>query len=78
MGEETRKTLDVLWTPEQVAKYMTISRRTVYRWIHSKTIFNPDLIVKLHERAYRIPRCEVERIAGIKTKQIKEELNQNT
>lgn len=58
-----RKDLEVLWTPEQVAKYLSVSRVTVYRWITTGTVFDPEKVIRFSNRL-RIPRSEVERIAG--------------
>lgn len=57
-----RKDLEVLWTPAQVARYFTIHTVTVYNWIRTKRVFNPDKIVRISNRV-RIPRSEVERVA---------------
>lgn len=63
MSEE-RKELEVLWTPTQVAKYLGVNPVSVYRWITNKKMFDPAKIVRFTNRI-RIPRSEVERIAGI-------------
>ena len=64
MSEEVRSDLEVLWTSKQVAKYLHVSPITVYRWIETGRVFNKDKIIKFN-RHLRIPRSEVERIAGI-------------
>lgn len=74
MDEENKKELEVLWTPPQVAKYLIVSPVTVYRWIAEKKMFDPNKIVRFTNRV-RIPRSEVERIAGTMTAKIKEKLN---
>ena len=71
MSEEIRKELEILWTPQQVAKYLGISPVTVYRWISEKRTFNPEKLVRFSNRV-RIPRSEVERLAGITTKKLKD------
>ena len=63
MAEEIKKDLEVLWTPKQVAQYFTLSIRTVYQWIASGKMIDPAKIVHIG-RNVRIPRSEVERIAG--------------
>lgn len=68
MSEEQKKELEVLWTPQQVAKYLGLNRATVYRWISEKIMLDPTKIIRFSNRV-RIPRSEVERIAGsIKSK----------
>lgn len=62
MSEEN-KTLEVLWTPQQVAKYLGLNPVTVYRWISEKRMLDPEKIIRFSNRV-RIPRSEVERIAG--------------
>lgn len=67
MGEEVKnRNLEILWTPQQVAKYLTVSAVTVYRWISTGKVIDPAKIVRFSNQV-RIPRSEVERIAG-KTK----------
>lgn len=63
MSEEVKKELEVLWTVPQVAKYLGLSKVTVYRWLAEKKMFDPEKIVRFANRV-RIPRSEVERIAG--------------
>lgn len=60
---EIKKDLEVLWTPKQVAQYFTLSIRTVYQWIAMGKMIDPSKIVHIG-RNVRIPRSEVERIAG--------------
>ena len=65
MSEEiVKKELEVLWTPKQVAKYLGLSNVTVYKWIAEKRTLDPAKIVRFSNRV-RIPRSEVERIAGL-------------
>ncbi len=59
---ENQKDLEVLWTPEQLAEYFTLSKRTIYGWIYNKKVINPDKIIRIGNRV-RIPRSEVQRIA---------------
>ena len=63
MSEEPRKELEVLWNPQQVAKYLGLHPHTVYNWIANKKMFDPTKIIRFSNRV-RIPRSEVERIAG--------------
>ncbi|MEX2053940.1 MAG: helix-turn-helix domain-containing protein [Candidatus Colwellbacteria bacterium] len=64
MSEEIKKELEILWTPQQVAKYLGLHTVTVYRWIAEKRMLDQTKIVRFSNRV-RIPRSEVERIAGI-------------
>lgn len=67
MTEELNTTnsdkLEVLWTVDQVAAYLQMKKVTVYRWISEKRMIDPAKIRKIG-RVVRIPRSEVERIAG--------------
>ncbi len=63
MTEEPKKELEILWTPQQVAKYLGLNAVTVYRWISEGRTLDPTKIVRFSNRV-RIPRSEVERIAG--------------
>lgn len=63
MSEE-KKELQVLWTPKQVAEYLGLNPVTVYRWIAEGRMLDPEKIVRFSNRV-RIPRSEVERIAGL-------------
>ena len=63
MSEDIKKELEVLWTPKQVAKYLGLNPVTVYRWLSEKRTFNPEKIIRFANRV-RIPRSEVERLAG--------------
>lgn len=63
MSEEIKKELEVLWTPQQVAKYLGLNPVTIYRWLSEKRLFDPNKIIRFANRV-RIPRSEVERIAG--------------
>lgn len=62
MSEE--KKLEVLWTPRKVAEYLSVNRVTVYRWLAEKRMLDPTKIIRFSNRV-RIPRSEVERIAGV-------------
>lgn len=72
MSEEQRKELEVLWNPQQVAKYLGLSPVTVYRWIAEKRMLDPTKIVRFSNRV-RIPRSEVERLAGLTRAKLKGE-----
>lgn len=72
MSEEFRKELEILWTPQQVAKYLGVNVVSVYRWIAEKRMIDPLKIVRFSNRV-RIPRSEVERIAGITRDKFKSE-----
>lgn len=60
---ETGKELEVLWTPQQVAQYLSVSNVTVYRWLADGKVFDTTKVIRFARRV-RIPRSEVERIAG--------------
>lgn len=64
MSEEPKKDLEILWTPQQVAKYLGLNPVTVYRWIAEGRTIDPTKVVRFSNRV-RIPRSEVERIAGL-------------
>lgn len=68
--EEIKKDLEILWTPKQVAEYFTLSIRTVYQWISGGKVLDPNKIVRIGNRV-RIPRSEVERVAGKIRNQLK-------
>lgn len=70
MSEEIKKELEVLWTPVQVARYLGVSKVTVYRWISEKRMLDPTKLIRFSNRV-RIPRSEVERIAGSIREKIK-------
>ena len=64
MSEEPiKRELEVLWSVQQVAKYLGLNPVTVYRWISEKRMLDPEKIIRFSNRV-RIPRSEVERIAG--------------
>lgn len=63
-NDNSKRDLEVLWTPKQVAKYLGLNPVTVYRWLQEKRMIDPKKIVRFSNRV-RIPRSEVERIAGI-------------
>lgn len=58
-----KKDLEVLWTVKQVAQYLLVQRGTVYNWLSNGTIIDPAKVVRIGKKV-RIPRSEVERIAG--------------
>lgn len=64
MSEENRKDLEVLWTPQQVAEYLLVNPKTVYNWLSKKIVIDPTKVVRFASRV-RIPRSEVERLAGL-------------
>ncbi len=64
MSEEPKKELEILWSPQQVARYLGLNPVTVYRWLAEKRMFDPTKIIRFSNRV-RIPRSEVERIAGV-------------
>lgn len=64
MSEEVKRgEPNGLLTPEQVARYLVVTRRTVYNWIRKGTVFDPAKIVRFSQHI-RIPLSEVERIRG--------------
>lgn len=63
MIEEIKKELEILWTPQQVAKYLGLNPISVYRWLSEKRVIDPTKVIRYSNRV-RIPRSEVERIAG--------------
>jgi len=68
MSEEIKKELEILWTPKQLAKYLGLHPVTIYRWLAEKKMIDPQKLVRFSRRV-RIPRSEVERIAGtVRTK----------
>ena len=69
MSEEIKKELEVLWNVQQVAKYLGLNPVSVYRWIAEKRMLDPTKIVRFSNRV-RIPRSEVERLAGSIKKKI--------
>ena len=73
MSEEPKREIEILWTPQQVAKYLSINPVTVYRWIAEKRMLDPTKIIRFSNRV-RIPRSEVERIAGITRAKLKDEV----
>lgn len=58
-----KKDLEVLWTVTQVAQYLLVQRGTVYNWLSHGQIIDPAKVIHIG-RKVRIPRSEVERIAG--------------
>lgn len=63
MSEEVNKELEVLWTVQQVAKYLSLHPVTIYHWLSKGKIIDPSKIVRVGSHV-RIPRSEVERLAG--------------
>lgn len=61
---EEKRELEPLWTPIQVATFLTVSPVTVYRWLSQGKVIDPKKVVRFSSKV-RIPRSEVERIAGI-------------
>ncbi len=72
ISEEIKKELEILWTPQQVAKYLGLNPVTVYRWIAEKRMIDPTKVIRFSNRV-RIPRSEVERIAGLTKTKLKGE-----
>lgn len=70
MSEEGKE-LQILWTPQQVAKYLGLNPVTVYRWLSEGRMIDPQKVVRFSNRV-RIPRSEVERIAGIVRKKLED------
>lgn len=60
---EEKKELEILWSPNQLAKYLTMSPGTIYRWLSQGKVIDPAKVVRVG-KTVRIPRSEVERIAG--------------
>lgn len=71
--KEAQKELEPLWTPVQLATYLSVSPVTVYRWLSEKRVIDPEMVVRFGNKV-RIPRSEVERIAGV----IKNNLNKKS
>ena len=69
---QEKKDLEVLWTPQQTARYLNLNPVTVYRWLSEGRMLDPTKIVRFSNRV-RIPRSEVERIAGITRAKLKGE-----
>ena len=60
---EEKKELEILWSPTQLANYLTMSPGTIYRWLSQGKVIDPEKVVRIG-KTVRIPRSEVERIAG--------------
>lgn len=73
MSEESKKDLEVLWTPQQVSKYLLVNTKTVYNWLSKGTVIDPTKVVRFASRV-RIPRSEVERLAGLTKARLKGEV----
>lgn len=72
MSEENTQSpqnLEVLWTIPQLSQYLSVAPVTVYRWLSKKKVIDPSKVVRLG-KSVRIPRSEVERIAGLRKQQI--------
>lgn len=69
---QPKKDLEVLWTVAQVAQYLLVHKQTVYNWLSQGEMFDPEKVVRLGRRV-RIPRSEVERIAGNIKSNLKEQ-----
>lgn len=61
---QTDKELEVLWTVNQTAQYLSVSPVTVYKWISTGKVFDQTKLVRFSNRV-RIPRSEVLRVAGV-------------
>jgi len=73
MSEELKtKDLEVLWTTGKVAQYFGVSIQTVHRWIRIGKIDKSKLVN--FSKRIRIPRSEVERIAGVTKQKLNERL----
>lgn len=69
MDTQAPKRLESIWTPEQCAEYFNVTRVCIYRWIREGRVFNPESIIRISNKI-RIPRSEVERVAGVKRDEI--------
>lgn len=67
-----RQDLPILWTVSQVAKYLGVSRITVYRWIEEKRVLRPSDILRLGKRV-RIRREAIELLVREMQESLKEE-----
>ena len=72
MSEEEKK-LEVLWSPRQLAEYLGMNISSVHRWLSQKRMIDPAKVRRIGGRV-RIPRSEVERIAGITKEKINSKL----
>jgi len=73
MSEENRH-LEILWSVKQVAIYLGVGTGTIYQWISERRMLDPTKIVRFSNRV-RIPRSEVERLAGIVKGKLEEAAN---
>lgn len=71
MSEQEIENLGVLWSPEQTAKYLGLSRITIYKWIKNGKI----QAHKLGGKTVRIPRSEIEKIVNEKQNNLKTNIN---
>lgn len=76
MSEEIKKQLEILWTVQQVAKYLGLHVVTIYRWLAEGKMFDPAKIIRFSNRV-RIPRSEVERLAGSIKKELQDKPLEN-
>lgn len=58
-----KRDLERLYPLPWVAQYLGFSRKTLYGWVKEGKVFKPERIVRVG-RSIRIPRSEVERVAG--------------
>ena len=77
MSEETGKRIEVLWTPQQVADFLNMNVKSVYRWIKAKKVIDPAKVIRFSGQI-RIPRSEIERIAGVTRGEMLEEAGLST
>lgn len=57
--ETPKKQLEVLWSPQKLADYLSLSVTTIYGWVNNGKI----KYIKIGNRV-RIPKSEVERIVS--------------
>jgi len=63
--------IQILWTVQQAARYLSLNPGTIYNWISKKQVLDPNKLVRFSNRV-RIPRDEIMRIAGIVTSKLRE------
>lgn len=56
--------LEVLWTVNQTAQYLSVSPVTIYKWLSQGKVIDKTKLIRFSNRV-RIPRSEVLRIAGV-------------
>ena len=69
--EKKKRELEILWTIPDVARYLGLHPGTVYRWVSKGIMIDPTKIVRFSNRV-RIPRSEIERIAGLTRDKLKQ------